>query len=62
MLEDNLRTPSGFAYCVAARQALPARAAARAAAGRVRSNPLIYELLGARAAAAGPARRPGPTR
>jgi uncharacterized circularly permuted ATP-grasp superfamily protein len=54
VLEDNLRTPSGIAYLVAARSAL----AATLPAGLPRPrpvDPLIYELLGATLRAAAPA-------
>lgn len=55
VLEDNLRTPSGIAYLVAARRAL---AASLPAAGLPRPRPVdpaIYDLLGATLRAAAPA-------
>ena len=57
VLEDNLRTPSGFAYALAAREALADIAAAGLPDARAgRSG--IYELLGAALRAAAPGARP----
>ena len=54
VLEDNLRTPSGFAYAVAAREALTAELPPGFPAARP-VDPVAFELLGAALRAAAPA-------
>ena len=56
VLEDNLRTPSGLAYAVAARRALTAELPAGVPPGRP-VEPIAWELLGGALRAAAPAGR-----
>jgi len=60
VLEDNLRTPSGFAYAVAARRAV-ADVVARDAAPCRPVDPVAWELLDGALRAAAPAGREAPT-
>jgi len=55
VLEDNLRTPSGIAYLVAARTALMASLPAAGLPRPRPVDPVIYDLLGATLRAAAPA-------
>ena len=61
VLEDNLRTPSGFAYAVAARAALDSAAAAGLPARRARSTRSPTSCCAARSRAAAPAGRAHPS-
>ena len=60
VLEDNLRTPSGFAYALAARAALDDELPPGMPPSR-RIDPLAYELLDGALRAAAPAGRPAPS-